>query len=107
MKVTFRKFEAYKYLDSEEMIQGHLAEALKDGDPQLILLALDDIAKAKGMSKIAEKSGLGRESMYKALKPDAKPRFETILKIIQAMGFCLSVQAQTPKAVAEDKKKYK
>ena len=107
MKVNIRKFEAYRYLDSEEMIQGHLEEALNDGDPRLILLALDDIAKAKGMSKLAEKSGLGRESMYKALKPDAKPRFETIMKIIQAMGFTLSVQTPPPKALAEDRSKYK
>ena len=106
MKVKFSKFEAYEYLDSDEMIEGYLEEALKDGDPELVLVVLKDIAKAKGMSKIAEKSGLGRESMYKALKPDAKPRFETIMKIIQAMGFTLSVQAPSPKAVAESKKKY-
>jgi len=106
MKTTFRKFEAYRYLDSDEMIEGYMEEVLKDGDPRLILSALNDIAKAKGMSSIAEKSGLGRESMYKALKPDAKPRFETIIKIIRAMGFSLSVQASSPKALAEDKKKY-
>ncbi|RKY56293.1 MAG: transcriptional regulator, partial [Candidatus Neomarinimicrobiota bacterium] len=57
MKVNIRKFEVYRYLDSEEMLQGHLEEAFNDGDPRLILLALDDIAKAKGMSKLAEKSG--------------------------------------------------
>ncbi|MEA1877932.1 MAG: addiction module antidote protein [Bacteroidota bacterium] len=107
MVEKFSKFEVYEFLDSDSMIEGYLEEVLKDGDPKLILSALNDIAKAKGMSKIAEKSGLGRESMYKALKPDAKPRFETIMKIIHAMGFTLSVQTPPPKALAEDKGKYK
>ena len=106
MVEKFSKFEVYEYLDSDEMIEGYFEEVLQDGDPKLILSALNDIAKAKGMSKLAEKSGLGRESMYKALKPDAKPRFETIMKIIRAMGFTLSIQAPPPKAVAEKKKKY-
>ena len=107
MKVKFTKFEAYRYLDNDELIAGYMEEILKDGDPKLILSALNDIAKAKGMSKIAEKSGLGRESMYKALKPDAKPRFETIMKIIQAMGFTLSIEAPASQAIAEKKRKYK
>jgi probable addiction module antidote protein len=106
MPEKFSKFEPYEFLDSDEMIEGYLEEILKDGDPKLILSALNDIAKAKGMSKIAEKSGLGRESMYKALKPDAKPRFETIMKIIRAMGFTLSVQSSPPKALADEKGNY-
>ena len=107
MSEKFSKFEVYEFLDNDELIAGYMEEILKDGDPKLILSALNDIAKAKGMSKLAEKSGLGRESMYKALKPDAKPRFETIMKIIQAMGFTLSVQTPPPEALAEDKSKYK
>ncbi|MFA6618311.1 MAG: addiction module antidote protein [Candidatus Neomarinimicrobiota bacterium] len=107
MSEKFSKFEVYEFLDNDELIAGYMEEILKDGDLKLILSAINDIAKAKGISKLAEKSGLGRESMYKALKPDAKPRFETILKIIQAMGFRLSVQAQSPKAVAEAEKEYK
>jgi len=102
----FSKFEVYEFLDNDEVISGYIEEVLKDDDPNLILSALNDIAKAKGMSKIAQKSGLGRESMYKALKPDAKPRFETIMKIIKAMGFTLSIQTPAPKAIAENKRKY-
>ena len=107
MNEKFSKFEVYEYLDNDEIIAGYMEEVLKDGDPKLILSAINDIARAKGMSKIAEKSGLGRESMYKALKPNAKPRFETIMKIIQAMGFTLSIEAPGPQAIAENKNDYK
>ena len=107
MSEKFSKFEVYEFLDNDEIIAGYMEEVLKDGDPNLILSALGDIAKARGMSSIAEKSGLGRESMYKALKPDAKPRFETIMKIIRAMGFTLSIKASPPKALAEDEENYK
>ena len=70
----------------------------------VILSALNDIAKAKGMSGVAEKSGLGRESMYKALRPGAKPRFETIMKILHALGFSLSVTVPGAEGVSEDEK---
>ena len=107
MKVKFSKFEVSDYLNDDEIISEYLMLTLKKNDPELILSALSDIAKAKGMSKIAEKSGLGRESMYKALRPGAKPRFETIMKIIHALGFTLQVQSPSPKAVADEKPEYK
>lgn len=75
MGATFTTFDAAEYLDSDEAIAAYLNEAMKDGDPDLLLSALSDIARARGMTKIAEDSGLGRESLYKALRPGAKPGF--------------------------------
>lgn len=84
MKPT--KFEIADYLDDEEMVQEYLNAVLEEGDAQEIIVALGHIAKAIGMSKIAEKTGLSRPSLYKALSPESKPQFETILKVIRAIG---------------------
>jgi len=73
----------------EDMIL-YLNAALEDGDPQLIVACLGDIARAKGMAEIAEKTGLGRTSLYKALSPDGHPEFSTILKVIDALGMRLT-----------------
>ncbi|MBS1191017.1 MAG: addiction module antitoxin [Rhodocyclaceae bacterium] len=79
-------FDASEYLDSDEAISEYLTAALEADDPDLLLAALGDIAKARGMSQIAKETGLGRESLYKALAPGAKPRFDTILKVMHALG---------------------
>lgn len=63
--------------------------ALEDGEPTLVAVALGDIARAKGMSQIARETGLGRESLYKALSPDGNPEFSTILKVVRALGLRL------------------
>jgi probable addiction module antidote protein len=67
----------------------YLEAALEDGDPTLIAAALGDIARAQGMSQIARKTGLGRESLYKALSPDGNPEFSTVLKVVRALGLRL------------------
>jgi probable addiction module antidote protein len=79
-------FDAADYLDSEEMMAEYLQACLDDSNPDLFLSALADVAKAKGMAEIARASGLGRESLYKALAPGAHPRHETILKVVHALG---------------------
>lgn len=79
-------FDASEYLDNDEVISEYLTAALEADDPDLLLTALGDIAKARGMSQIAKETGLGRESLYKALTPGAKPRFDTILKVMHALG---------------------
>lgn len=91
-------FDASAYLDSEELIAEYLSVALDSGDPDLLLAALGDIAKARGMSQVAKESGLGRESLYKALAPGAKPRFDTVLKVMHALG--VKLQAAPEKAAA-------
>ena len=72
---------------------GVLEAAFEDGDPALIAAALGDIARAKGMSQIARETGLGRESLYKALSPDGNPEFSTVLKVVRALGLRLHAVA--------------
>jgi len=82
-----------KYLDTEERIAGYLDSVLEDNDPQLLVAALGDVARARGMAKIAEQTGISREALYRALKPNKKPRFETISKVCTALGLRLTVQS--------------
>ncbi|MEX2516674.1 MAG: addiction module antidote protein [Gammaproteobacteria bacterium] len=80
------RFDAADYLDSEEVIAEYLNAALEDEDPNVFLTAVGDVAKARGMTTLAKDAGLGRESLYKALAPGAKPRYDTVLKVIRALG---------------------
>jgi len=80
------KFDAASYLDSEEMIAEFLNQALASGDTDLLLCAIGDVAKARGMAQIARDTGLGRESLYKAFAVGSKPRFDTVLKVLRALG---------------------
>jgi probable addiction module antidote protein len=79
-------FNTADYLDNEEVIAEYLAAALEDSDPEAFLMAVSNVAKARGIAKLAKDSGLGRESLYKALAPGAKPRFETVRKLVDALG---------------------
>lgn len=90
----FTPFDASEFLDSEEMVAEYLAVALESGDPDVFIAALGDVAKARGMAKIATDSGLGRESLYKALKPGSKLRYETVTKIMSALGVKLTVERE-------------
>lgn len=79
-------FDAADYLDNDVVITEYLNAALEDENPDVFLQALADVAKARGMGKLASEAGLGRESLYKALAPDVKPRFDTVIKLIRALG---------------------
>jgi probable addiction module antidote protein len=79
-------FDASDYLDSEETIAEYLSAALENPDSDAFLIAVRDVAKARGISAVAESAGLGRESLYKALKPGAKPRFDTMRRLLGALG---------------------
>ena len=85
----FTPFDAADYLDSDESIAAYLSAALEDDDPDLFLTAVKDVARARGMTQLAKDTGLGRESLYKALSPGAKPRYDTILKVVKALGVTL------------------
>ena len=74
-----------KSLDSDKRIAAYLEAVLEDGDPTLLAAALGDIARAKGMTEVAQRAGLGRESLYKALSRDGNPEFATVLKVIRAL----------------------
>jgi probable addiction module antidote protein len=86
MKKNVAAFDAADHLDNDEVIAEYLNAALEDENPDVFLRAIANVAKARGMSKLAADSGLGRESLYKALAPGAKPRYDTVLKLIKALG---------------------
>lgn len=87
----FAKFDAADYLDSEETIAAFLTAALEDENPEVFLAAISAVAKARGIAAIANSAGLGRESLYKALAPGAKPRYDTVLKVLHGLGVKLSI----------------
>lgn len=84
-------FDASGYLDNEETIIEYLAAALENPDPNAFLMAVRDVAKARGIAKVAADAGLGRESLYKALKPGAQPRFDTVRRLLEALGVRLDI----------------
>jgi probable addiction module antidote protein len=86
MTIKTIPFDLVKLLDSEEAIQEYFSQVLADGDSDEIIDALGVIARARGMAELAAKTGLGRESLYKTFAPGSKPRFDTILKVIRALG---------------------
>lgn len=86
----FSPFDAADYLDDEETIAEYLTAALEDPNPDVFLVAVRDVARARGMAQLARDTGLGRESLYKALTPGAKPRYDTVLKLLHALGVKLS-----------------
>ncbi|MDD2048932.1 addiction module antidote protein [Pseudomonas putida] len=89
MSLTLSTFDMATLLDSDEAISEYLSQVLADGDHEELIRALGYVAKARGMAQVATASGLGRESLYKALSPGAKPRFDTVLKVIRALGIDL------------------
>jgi probable addiction module antidote protein len=98
-KIT-RIWDAAEYLKTEEDMAAYLEAALEENDPTLVSAALGDIAKAKGMTEIAKKTGLGRESLYKALSPGGNPEFSTVLKVVSALGLKLHAGAGKTKKAA-------
>ena len=92
-----KPFDAADYLDNDEVIAEYLNAALEDENPDVFLTAISDVAKARGMSRLAKDSGLGRESLYKALSPGAKPRYDTVLKLLRSLG--IELRTSPTKAV--------
>ena len=88
-KTKTRPWDVVEHLETEEDMAAYLEAALEQGDPTLVAAALGDIARAKGMAQIARETGLGRESLYKALSADGNPEFATVLKIVRALGLRL------------------
>ncbi|MCG1042497.1 putative addiction module antidote protein [Mycetohabitans sp. B8] len=96
--IKISHFDVSEHLDSEEMIAAYLNAAIAEGDPDLLTAAISDIAKARGIAKVAETAGLGRESIYKTLSPGSKPRYETIVKLLHALGLRLAVEPEKANA---------
>ena len=99
-KKTTKIWDAAEYLETEEDMVAYLEAALELNDPTLVAAALGDITRAKGMTQIAKKTGLGRESLYKALSPDGNPEFSTVLKVVSALGLKLHAGAGKTKKAA-------
>ena len=92
-KTKTRPWDAADHLKTKEDIALYLEAVFEDGDPALIAAALGDAARAKGMTKVAAETGLGRESLYKALSPGGNPEFATVLKVMRALGLRLRPSA--------------
>lgn len=92
-KTKTHPWDVTRYLDSEEAMAAYLDAALEEDDPALLAAALGDIARAKGMTQIARETGLGRESLYKALSPEGNPEFGTVQKVVRSLGLRLHVSA--------------
>jgi probable addiction module antidote protein len=91
-KSTLIPFDAARYLVDDAAIAEYMNTVLETGDTDLLLLALSDVARARGMAQVAKDAGLGRESLYKALSPGAKPRFDTVVKVAKALGVRLTAE---------------
>jgi probable addiction module antidote protein len=98
-KTKTQLWDAANHLETKEDMAAYLEAALEDGDPALIAAALGDVARSKGMTQIARDTGLGRESLYKALSVEGNPEFSTILKVFQALGLRLRVTAIASESV--------
>ena len=87
------EFDAARYLGNKTAVAAYLTDILEANDPALLAAALGDIARARGMGEIAKASGLTREALYKALRPEAQPRFDTINRVCAALGVRLVARA--------------
>ena len=92
MALETKIWDAADYLEDAEMIAAYLDATLEDSDPQLIALALGSVARSKGMSEIAKKTGITREGLYKALSAEGDPKLSTFLGVIKSLGLRLSVK---------------
>lgn len=90
-QLNITPFDASDYLDNDETIAEYLSVALENPDPNAFLDAVRDVSKAQGISTVAANAGLGRESLYKALKPGAKPRFDTIRRLLGALDVKIEI----------------
>lgn len=92
MAINTTPFDAAEFLDTEEAQAAYLADMMEAGDPALIAQAIGTVARARGMTEIARKAGLGRESLYKALSPGGNPHLGTVVKVLGALGLELTVR---------------
>lgn len=106
MPLQLTTFDIADHLDSEDAVAEYLSQVMADGDDEELLRALGHIAKARGMSQLAKEAGVGRESLYKALKPGASPGFATIGKVVRALGLRMSVMPAAKQKLPAVAKKF-
>lgn len=90
---TLQKWDVVDHLQTEEDMALYLEACLEEGDPALVVAALGDIARARGMTQLARDTGLTREGLYKALSADGNPSFATVMKVMNGLGFTLRADA--------------
>ena len=105
-ELAVNPYDAAELLDSDEMIIGYLTESLADPDQDIFLKALGNVLRAKGVANVAEATGLARESLYRTCQPGKKPHFDTIMKILRAVGLTVTI-GSGPAAGEPDKRKAK
>ena len=95
-KLRTRPWKTEDHLKTPADVAAYLEAVFEDGDPELINFALGAVARSKGMTGIARQTGLGRQSLYKALSPSGRPEFATVLKVVNALGLTLTVVRERP-----------
>ena len=93
MAIKVTKWDAAEHLDTEESIAAFLAEAMEIGDQKFIVHALNTVARARGMTQIAQDAGIGRQALYKSLGENGNPTLATLLGIFKSLGVTLSARA--------------
>lgn len=94
MTTNLKTFDVVDFLNTDEEMQEYLNAALDEGDPKFLFIALGDIARAKNISQLSRETGISREGIYKALSGEGNPSFNTIFKIIQALGLRMKFSSQ-------------
>jgi probable addiction module antidote protein len=89
--VTIAKWDTAELLTTPERVAAYLEVVLEDNDPELLKSALNDIARSKGMAEIAEKAGVNRQALYRALSPEGNPSLSTLIGVVKALGLKLHV----------------
>ncbi|MXY43881.1 MAG: putative addiction module antidote protein [Dehalococcoidia bacterium] len=89
--MTLKSFDVVDFLDSDEALVEYLNVALEENDPKYFAKALGNVARAKGMSSVSEATGLGRQSLYRALSDDGNPRIDTLFRVLDALEIRLAV----------------
>jgi probable addiction module antidote protein len=94
-KITFSKYDAAEYINSKEAVITHLEVALEENDADFLLMAIGDITRSKGMTKIAKELKLSRKGLYKMLAPDGNPSFKTVFKLLDLLGLRVRVEPKS------------
>jgi probable addiction module antidote protein len=103
MVVKTSKWDVADYLDTPEMIKAYLDAALEENDPVYFAMALGNVARSKGVAKIARSSGVSRETIYTSLEEGRDPRLSTVFQVLQALGVHFCMKAAGSKGITESK----
>jgi len=95
-KITFEKWDMADHINTKEDVKSYLEAALEENDTALLLAVIGDIARSKGMTQIAKDLNIARESLYRSLSSDGNPSFNTVAKVLDNLGFQLSVKQKLP-----------